>query len=126
MRASVAVLAGLAAASGALFWLLFDLSDLAEPVDWRPSGERLGGLDHAEGRQRQVHRLLTGLDRPGAGAHLQSHLAALAADRCGTRELPPELAAALAADPSAARLDEPEQLAHLLTLIESLPGDTDR
>jgi hypothetical protein len=138
MQPSVVVLAALAAAGAGALWVALDLADLAESVDWRPSGETASSSMGSDGRARAVRRQLGDQERFGADARLHAHLVDLLDERLTAAHgvsrttdparaaalLGPDLVAFVAAAPLDAGLTDPGRLATVITRIESIGADT--
>jgi hypothetical protein len=143
MRPAVVPLAAITAAVAVVLWVLLDLGDVAQPVDWRATSDVGSGARGTDVRLAVLSRQVSDARALDGGRSLQRALVALVDDALRTRHgidratdpdgaaaaLGPELAsftsvASLDTPPGASPVTEltadPARLAQLLDRIEYL------
>lgn len=143
MRPAVVPLAAITAAVAVVLWVLLDLGDVAQPVDWRATSDIGAGARGTDARLALLHRQVSDARSLDGGRSLQRALVALVDDALRSRHdidrvadpdaaaavLGPELVsftsvawldAAPDASPLTALAADPARLAQVLDRIEHL------
>jgi hypothetical protein len=134
MRPSVTVLAAVAVSIACILWLLLDLGDLAEPVDWRAYSDGGTSIRGADSRVRVLRRQISDGRALDGSVSLQRALVSLVDDLLATSHgidrverpteaadiLGPRLQGFVDAPVSGDLLADPERLATILDQIERL------